>query len=154
MTSSDASATLPSALSGDKPAVLAAVWRRMAAGCYDLLIVLALWFATGAAALALTRGDLDATHPLFRLTLATLTLGYFALSWQRGGQSIGARAWRLRVEGLDGRTLNARQCWLRAGVLCIGAVPAGLGTVIAQFDGRRRAVQDRVVHSRVVEIPR
>lgn len=131
----------------------APVWRRMLAGCYDFLIVLALWFAIGAAALALTRGELDARHPLFRLTLAAITLAYFALSWQRGGQTIGARAWRLRVEDRDGRVLNARDAWLRAVVLCVGAVPLGLGTAIAWFDDARRAVQDRAVGSRVVQQP-
>ena len=146
----DATATLDASPPTAAPPRLAAVWRRMAAGCYDLLIVIALWFATGAAALALTGGALDATHPLFRLTLLVITLGYFALSWQRGGQTIGARAWRLRVEGHDGRTLGARAAWLRAFALCAGALPLGLGTAIAWFDPARRALQDRAAGSRVV----
>ncbi len=133
---------------------MAPVWRRMAAGCYDLLIVLALWFATGAAALALTRGNLDPANPLFRLSLSAVTLGYFALSWQRGGQTIGARAWQLRVEGRDGRSLDARKSWLRALALCVGAVPLGLGTIIAIVDPARRAVQDRAAGSRVVQSTR
>ncbi len=122
----------------------------MAAGVYDLLIVLALWFATGAAALALTGGSLAATHPLFRLALLLVAIGYFALSWQRGGQTIGARAWRIRIEDRAGRTLSAKAAWLRALVLCAGALPLGLGTAVAWFDPERRSLQDRVAGSRVV----
>lgn len=125
----------------------------MAAGVYDLLIVLALWFATGAAALALTQGSLAASHPLFRFALVLVALGYFALSWQRGGQTIGARAWQLRVEGSSGLALSMRKAWIRALVMCLGALPAGLGTAIAWFDPERRAVQDRACGSRVVRVP-
>jgi len=125
----------------------------VAAGVYDLLIVLALWFATGAAALALMRGSLPASHPVFRIALVLVALGYFALSWQRGGQSIGARAWRLRVEDGSGRTLPMRKAWLRALVMCLGALPVGLGTAIAWLDPARRALQDRACGSRVVRLP-
>ncbi len=138
----------------DDPARLAAVWRRMFAGLYDLLIVLALWFATGAAALAVTLGALDAAHPLFRLALVAVALGYFALSWQRGGQTIGARAWRVRVESNDGRGMPALTAWLRALVTCLGALPLGLGTLIAALDHDRRSLQDRVAGTRVVRVPR
>lgn len=151
--STDAAQTIQACPRADTGPVLASVWRRMAAGFYDSLIVLALWFATGLAALVLTRGTLDPAHPLFRLTLATITLGYFAWSWQRGGQTIGARAWRLRVEDLRGHTLDARHAWLRALAMCVGALPVGLGTAIAWFDSHRRGVQDRVARSRVVRTP-
>ncbi len=143
---------VPPASPTDEPPALAPVWRRIAAGIYDFLIVLALWFATGAAALALTHGHLDATHVAFRLALLAITLGYFALSWQRGGQTIGARAWKLRIEDGCGRTLRPRQAWLRALVLCLGALPLGLGTAAAWFDPARRALQDRAAGSRVVTV--
>ena len=146
------SSSTPPLLPGAPPAFeLAPVWRRMAAGIYDLLIVLALWFATGAAALALTRGSLTASHPLFRIVLMLVALGYFALSWQRGGQTIGARAWRIRVEDRSGGTLPMRKAWLRAMVLFVGALPLGLGTALAWLDRERRGLQDRASGSRVVK---
>ncbi len=123
------------------------------AGIYDLLVVIALWFATAAAALAVTRGNLDPAHPLFRGALLLVLLSYFALSWRHGGQSIGARAWRLRVERNAGGLLDARHAWLRAVVMCVGAVPIGLGTLMAWLDPARRSLQDRVVDSRVVRWP-
>lgn len=136
------------------PSVLAPVWRRFAAGIYDLLIVLALWFATGAAALALTRGALAASNPLFRAALVLVALGYFALSWQRGGQSIGARAWRLRVEDRSGQSIGRGRSWVRALVMCLGALPLGLGTAWAGFDRERRGLQDHAAGTRVVNVAR
>lgn len=131
----------------------APVWKRIAAGIYDLLVVIALWFGTAAAALAMTRGNLDSAHPAFRVALLAVLLSYFALSWLRGGQSIGARAWRLRVETSTGDLLKARQAWVRAVIMCVGALPLGLGTMIAWFDPARRSVQDRLSDSRVVRWP-
>lgn len=130
------------------------MWKRFAAGVYDLLIVSALWLVTGAVALAATRGTLDGANWLFRSLLVFVTLGYFALSWQRGGQTIGARAWRLRVRAAEGRDLSARAAWLRASAMCLGALPAGLGTLIALLDRDRRALQDRVANSCVQQLPR
>lgn len=84
-------------------------WRVMAL-VYDLFPVFALVLAFGAAvtgaAAALGHPDLS-DLPWMAPVMVAGTWGaagaYFVLSWERGGQTLGMRPWRLRVMGADGR---------------------------------------------------
>jgi len=79
-------------------AVPAPPWRRLAAACYDALLLLALWMVALLASLFV--------HQLFGLArndhanallLFLAGLGFFGWSWTHGGQTLGMRAWRLRL---------------------------------------------------------
>ena len=100
----------------------ASIASRLAALLYDLLIALALLLVVGLLAQLATHARLvtmrggHAQVPLAYqgLQLAVLA-AYFVLSWWRGGQSIGARAWRLRVFATQGGgALHLARALLRA----------------------------------------
>ncbi len=132
----------------------ASFWLRLFAGLYDLLPVLALWFVTGALALLVTGGALDYHAPAYRLALLGVATGYYVLSWMRGGQTIGMRAWRLRVVRADGGTLSARQALLRFAVALGSLAAAGLGLLWALVDADWRGWHDLVAGTRVVRLPK
>jgi uncharacterized RDD family membrane protein YckC len=119
---------------------------RLLAGVYDALPVLALWFVAAMLALALTGGMLDVhglPHKLFmQALLLAFTAAYFVISWRRGGQTIGMRAWRLRVVRADGTPLDTRQAVLRFGVSLISFAAVGLGFWWALFDAQNRTWHD------------
>lgn len=125
------------------PANLA--WRLLA-GLYDALPVLALWFAATLLALALTGGTLDVRQLPHKLLVQALLLAatgaYFVISWLRGGQTIGMRAWRLRIVRADGQPLHARQALVRFCVGLISLGTAGLGFWWALFDAQNRTWHD------------
>ena len=82
---------------------------RLAAAAYDLLPLVGLWFVAAVLALAVTGGALD-THTLAGKFLVqgfalALSAAYFVVSWSRGGQTIGMRAWKLRVGEAGGTRL-------------------------------------------------
>lgn len=99
---------------------------RLVALTYDLFAVFALSIAFGAVltAVAYALGhpdlsDLPWMGPLIALGLWAVIGAYFVLSWARGGQTLGMRAWRLRVVGSDGRpaplrALLRRYAWATA----------------------------------------
>ena len=130
---------LPTAL----PATLAL---RLLAGLYDALPVLALWFVAVLLALALTGGTLDVhrlPHKLLvQALLLAFTAAYFVVSWRRGGQTIGMRAWRLRVVRADGTPLDTRQAIVRFLVSVISLAAVGLGFWWALFDAQNRTWHD------------
>ncbi len=136
------------------PALPAPLWRHLAAALYDLLALVGLWFLAGAVALALTGGALDAHRPAHKLLLQALTLGasagYFVLSWTRGGQTLGLRAWRLRVVRADGGALDATQAVLRFAVALLSLAALGAGFWWALADRERRTWHDLVARTRVV----
>ena len=112
----------------------ASLFRRLAALCYDALIAVALGFAATFAMLPLTRGEaiLSATQGLvahaYHVLLALLVFAYFGWSWTRSGQTLGMRAWRIRLETAAGRHLNWAETMTRfllgAGVAWLAALGA------------------------------
>jgi uncharacterized RDD family membrane protein YckC len=129
----------------------AALWRRFAAAIYDLFPVLAIWFAIGFVATGL-RG-FRAVPPQtwwFNALLLGSAFAYFAWSWRRGGQTLGMRAWRLRLISDDGNTLNWSAALLRCVVAVFSIGLAGIGVFWALADPQRRTWHDLAARTRVV----
>ncbi len=94
----------------------AGLFRRFAAGVYDGLLLLALAMLAGFIVLALTGGlqrPVGALHaPGLGERLANLLLFgsfttlYFGYGWRKAGQSLGMKAWKIRVERTDGALLQ------------------------------------------------
>jgi uncharacterized RDD family membrane protein YckC len=86
----------------------AGVLRRLGALVYDALPLVALLFVATLPWLALTGGEAITPQAsgsiayLYRAWLVTVAFGYFGLSWTRGGQTLGMRAWRIRLERATG----------------------------------------------------
>lgn len=130
----------------------ASLWLRLTAACYDLLPLLAIWFFTAVACLALTGGALDYHAWWYRIALLATTAAYFVASWTRGGQTIGMRAWRVRVVRNDGAPVDAQRALLRFVLALISLGAAGLGFVWALFDADKRAWHDRAAGTRLVRV--
>ena len=126
------------------PTTNAPLWPRLAAAIYDLFPLIALWMLGAGLVLLAFRGRVDLAHPPFayqavlRATLLLLSALYFVLSWSRGGQTIGMRAWRLRVVDADGHALSWPRALLRFAVACVLLGVVGLGFVWCLFDARKR----------------
>jgi len=120
-------------------------WRPIAA-VYDLLPVLALCFLATVLALALTGGALDVHRLADKLLVQALALlasaAYFALSWSRGGQTIGMKPWRLRVVRNDGESTDLAHALLRFAVALVSLAALGIGFWWALFDAQRRTWHD------------
>lgn len=118
------------------PAATAArLWRRIAANLYDGLLLLAIWMC-GGLVVVLLRGE--AVPPMtwwFEVYLIALAFGYFGWSWVRGGQTLGMRAWNIRVQRPDGSALAWDRAALRFGVGGLMVAAIGLGAWAARGDG-------------------
>lgn len=168
------------------PPVPAGLFRRLAAQIYDGLLVVALWFIATFAVLPLTGGEAitpatqGAFDWLYRAWLLAIAFGYFGLCWVRGGQTLGLRAWRIRLVLAGGGAIGWRTAALRFAtglalllLAVIGAwrlarpgwtasdavALAMLLPAIANFawiavDGERRSLQDRAGGMRVIRIAR
>lgn len=89
------------------PALPASPWRRLAAACYDGLLLVALWMVVLLASLfvhsllGVARND-HANSLLLFLT----GLSFFGWSWTHGGQTLGMRSWRLQLVRADGAAVR------------------------------------------------
>jgi len=119
------SAPLSSQEGAEKSVILlpARLPRRLAAMVYDSLLlagvlVVATGLATGVTTLALGVTTASTDHPLqgnpfFQAYLLLVCFLFYGGFWIRGGQTLGMHAWRLRVQGREGRTIHWRQALLR-----------------------------------------
>jgi uncharacterized RDD family membrane protein YckC len=89
----------------------------------------------------------------FPLCLLAITAAFFSTFWVRGGQTLGMRAWRIRVVRDDGHALTYPQALARFGGGVAALVPAGLGLWWSLLDDAKRGWHDRWTGTRVVRVP-
>ncbi|MBU3825528.1 MAG: RDD family protein [Candidatus Oceanisphaera merdipullorum] len=136
--------------------------RRFAAWLYDLLVVVSLLMVAGfiyfgLTALALELGwislgghqdmaaMLGASH-WYQLCLLAVALFFYCWFWRTSGQTIGMRAWRLRVQNIDGSRLRWAQCVIRAACALLG-----LGNIWLLFNpSTKLALQDKIAHCEMI----
>jgi uncharacterized RDD family membrane protein YckC len=91
----------------------------------------------------------------FGAFLLLLNGGYLAAFTVAGGQTIGKMLGRIRVVPSDGHTWSHRvpvgQAVVRTVAWFISALPLGLGFLPALVGADRRALHDRLAHTRVVK---
>jgi uncharacterized RDD family membrane protein YckC len=129
------------------------VWRRCAAFCYDALLLTALAVVFTLIVLAARHGaPVPPGSFWFPLCLVGIAMAFFCGFWVRGGQTVGMRAWRIKVVRDDGESLRWSQAAARFGAGLLAALPAGLGLWWSIFDSRKRAWHDRWTRTCVVRV--
>ncbi|MEM0909899.1 MAG: RDD family protein [Pseudomonadota bacterium] len=141
--------------------------RRLAAMLYDALVAIAVGMcAAFVIIIALTLlietnvlskqdyehvSELLQASMLYKLSIqlwvAFWIMGFFLWFWKNGGQTIGMRAWRLRIFNLeDKETIGYPTLILR-----LFASLGGLGTLLVLFDIRhKQSLQDRLARTEVL----
>ena len=71
---------------------------------------------------------------------------FFVYFWNKSGQTLGMKAWRLRVQNRDGSLINKKSALKR-----LLPTLLGLGNILVIFDRKNRlSLQDRVTDTEVV----
>ena len=86
----------------------------------------------------------------FETCLLVIAMVFFCGFWVHGGQTVGMRAWRIRVIRADGGSLTWLRAAARFGLSVIAILPAGLGLWWSLFDAQKRCWHDRWTGTRVI----
>jgi len=122
-------------------ATSAATWRVLAATAYDGLLVLSLLLVVTGALHVLTHGEAISRDRVgaWQYAYASLQLAviaaYFGVPWTRRGQTLAMKAWRLRLEAIDGSLPGWGAALRRLAValpLYVLAVAGGLDLVVRE----------------------
>jgi uncharacterized RDD family membrane protein YckC len=135
------------------------LWRRLSAIIYDSALVAAVLLM--AMALVVVPIDLifgpnsfDAatlrSNPFYLTYLFCVMVGFHILFWTRGGQTLGMRAWRLKVVRDDGQPLKLKDALLRYFAAILSWAALGLGFIWILFDKQGLAWHDRISNTRLV----
>ncbi len=135
--------------------------RRLAAIFYDAILVMAVLLM----AMVLVVIPLDLIvgwdnvdkeglrlNPFYLTYLFCVMAGFHILFWIRGGQTLGMRAWRLRVVREDGAGLGFRDALLRYLCAILSWTALGLGFLWVLVDRDNLAWHDRLSKTRLVMI--
>lgn len=123
--------------------------RRLAACLYDGLVLFAVLMVAGAAWVALTRAAAPPGDWLFRGYLLAVAALFFCGFWRRG-ETLGMRAWKIRVVAADGRTPGWNRALLRFAAALLSWAALGLGFFWVLVDRERLAWHDRLSGTRLV----
>jgi len=75
-------------------------------------------------------------------------IGFFLWFWKRGGQTLGMRAWRLRIYS----TVDEPMTWTRLLIRLLASL-GGLGTLLVLFDIKhKQSLQDRLAKTEVLKL--
>ncbi|MEL0641632.1 hypothetical protein CWC11_06915 [Pseudoalteromonas sp. S3178] len=153
-------------MSGEFPR--AGFWRRFASLVYDTLAIIAFAMLTVVLYLFAVQGliildviSLNGAEDVSALIqesllfssirsalLVIVTLVFFGYFWTKSGQTIGMRAWRLKVQTLEGNLISWPQAIIRS--LC---ALLGLGNLLVLVDFKNnKALQDYLSKTEVIAL--
>ena len=127
---------------------------RLVAMFYDALLLLSALMIATAIALFVTKGASLAHNPFFRTTLFLICFTFYTWFWLHGGQTLGMRAWKLRLQNKDGRPITIWQALLRFLVAIPSFAFAGLGFLWMLIDKDKMTWYDRFSESVIVRLPK
>jgi uncharacterized RDD family membrane protein YckC len=124
-----------------KPGLL----RQLSAVIYDFLLLIALLFFATAILLPFNDGEAfshqQIFYPLYLLVVSFFFYGWF---WTHGGQTLGLRAWKIKVLTINYELINWRQAFIRFIVSLFSWSFLGLGFLWVLVDKRQRSWHDIV----------
>lgn len=111
---------------------------------YDACLLGAVLFFATALALPVTGGQaVAAGNPWYSAYLLLTSYGYFAWQWGKGGQTLGMRAWRVRLATSTGARPARGRLALRFLLACLSLGALGAGFFWALLDRDGLAFHDR-----------
>lgn len=133
--------------------VPAGLFRRLAAMLYDALLLLAILFAATLIILPLRGGEaFRANDPLFSAYLFGVAFLFFGWFWTHGGQTLGMRAWKIRLLSADGDSVSWRQAVVRYLTAWISGGCLGLGFLWIALNPHKRGWHDLASRTRIVRL--
>ncbi|MCX7097606.1 MAG: RDD family protein [Methylococcales bacterium] len=118
--------------------------RRMAAQVYDGLLLIAILFLATALLLPFTVGEAVSSQQviIYRIYLVLVSFFFYGWFWTHGGQTLGLRAWKIKVLTLDQKTISWPQALLRFATAAVSWGMFGLGFLWILVDKKRRSWHD------------
>jgi len=132
---------------------------RLMAIIYDTFLILAISMAYGAIAtflVAQIQGTSENNYnptisgPLFQMGWAFTLLVFYCYFWIKAGQTVGMKAWRLKLISTTDKPLTIAQCVLRFFLGLISLACGGIGFLWVLIDKNNDALHDKLCKTRMI----
>jgi len=125
----------------------------MGAVLYDALLLLAVLFLATAIVLPLNAGEaFTAGQYFYPLYLLAISFVFYAWFWTHGGQTLGMRAWKIRLCDQQGLDVGWGRALRRFAAALLSWSCLGLGFCWCWFDKERLSWHDRLSGSLLVRV--
>jgi uncharacterized RDD family membrane protein YckC len=128
----------------------ASLLKQLAAMIYDSLLILAILFVATAILLIFNQGEAIESNPSFNLFLVFILFTFYAWFWQKSGQTLGMRVWKIRIVSDLGGNPGWGTSFLRLGFAVLSMLCFGLGYLWRLF--RPYTWHDRLSQTRIIDV--
>ena len=105
----------------------ASLIKQLAAMVYDSLLIFAVLFFVSAIAIMFNQGKAIESSPWFSLYLLLALFTFYAWFWNKSGQTLGMRVWKIRIISESGSNPGWSACYLRLISALLSLLCFGLG---------------------------
>ena len=114
--------------------------RRIGSISYDFFLVFSfVFFVAGVVILVNNKEPITNSFFFFLVTLPAIFL-YFSISWVKGKQTLGMRAWKFEIIQKNGDNITFKQSFIRFSLALISLV--GLGIIFQFLNTKRLPIHD------------
>jgi len=143
----------------------ATLLRRLAGLVYDAFLLFAISLGYGAVLLVFRIiivgiEEAPAANPSLSLQwlgfigLYIALSGYYVICWRKQGQTLGMKAWRLRLQQPDGALATPTQCWKRCLAAPLSLSFLGIGYLWCLLPPAKQCLHDRYTGTEVIVLPK
>ena len=120
--------------------------RRLLAICYDLFLLIALLFVATAVAMIFNDGKAiepgQLLYPFYIVYLLVISFGFFGWFWTHGGQTLGMKTWKMKLQQNNGDEITWPLALVRFATAMLSWLAVGLGYLWSLYDPQRRSWHD------------
>lgn len=127
----------------------ASLLKQLAAMIYDSFLIVAILFVAAAVPVAFNRGE-AVTSPAFSFYLLFVVFTFYAWFWHKSGQTLGMRAWKIRIVSEFGGNPSWSISYLRLIFALISLLCFGLGYFWRLF--KPYTWHDRLSQTSVIDV--
>ena len=144
----------------DKAFPPASFIKRLCAMFYDALLALSFVLVFGFFSMVVVQSLLGIENveagsmlaKLFFVYVVFLFFVFYGWFWTHGGQTLGMRAWKIKLIHNTGAPISWTQALFRFCYAFISWIPAGLGYLWMLIDKNKLAWHDKASRSRIIDI--
>lgn len=134
--------------------------KRLGAMFYDFMLALSFVIVLGFFSMTVMMSVLNLENieagstvaKFFFPYLVFLSFVFYGWFWTHGGQTLGMRAWKLKLINENGSTINWTQAFFRFCYAAISWLPFGAGYLWMLVDKRKKAFHDKASHTFIIDI--
>ena len=114
------------------------LFRRIGSISYDFFLVFSfVFFVAGVVILVNNKEPITNSFFFFLVTLPAIFL-YFSISWVKGRQTLGMRAWKFEIVQKNGANITFKQSFVRFSLAIVSLI--GLGLIFQLLNKNRLPV--------------